>query len=119
VADPIATTRTLTEIALELARVALADHPDEREVTLLAISVSNLVDQPARQLDLELGLDDERGSSGAGAGDELASSRWALDRAMDRVRARFGRAALGYAAVEFGHGRGAPDAFRELAQHDD
>ncbi|HEX5587545.1 MAG TPA: DNA polymerase IV [Acidimicrobiia bacterium] len=117
--DPIATTRTLTELGVDLARVALADHPDEREITLLAISVSNLVAQPARQLDLELGLHDERDGAGADPTDELASNRWALDRAMDDVRARFGRAALGYAAVEFGHGRGTPDAFRELAQRDD
>ena len=37
---------------------------------------------------------------------------------MDRVRARFGREALGYAAVVFREGGGVPDEFRELAEAD-
>src|SRR5437588_2984320 len=39
----ISTTLTLTELASELAAAALADHPKEHEITLLAVSVSNLV----------------------------------------------------------------------------
>ena len=46
-------------LADELASAALADHPRERQITLLAVSVSNLVDEPALQLELPLGLGDD------------------------------------------------------------
>ena len=108
----VASTRTLTELGVELAEAALADHPDEREITLLAISVSNLIAEPALQLELPLAIGDERHRPGTAAG----SARWALDRAMDTVRSRFGRDALGYAAVVFGEVGGVPDEFRELAE---
>jgi DNA polymerase-4 len=39
---PIASTVTLAEIAEELVRKALAHHPDEKMISLLAISVSQL-----------------------------------------------------------------------------
>jgi DNA polymerase IV len=39
---PISATTTLSEIAEELVRTALADHPDEKTLSLLAISVSLL-----------------------------------------------------------------------------
>jgi DNA polymerase IV len=110
----ISTTRTLTELSVGLANAALADHPDEREITLLAISVSNLVAESAVQLELPLGVDDEPHRPGTAAG----SARWALDRTMDKVRARFGRGALGHAAVVFREAGGVPDAFRELAEAD-
>jgi DNA polymerase-4 len=112
---PISTTLTLTELSVELASAALADHPAEREITLLAVSVSNLVAAPALQLELALGADDERHRPGTPAG----SARWALDRAADRVRSRFGRDAVGYAAVVFGAGGGVPEEFRALAQASD
>jgi DNA polymerase-4 len=110
---PISTTLTLTELAVELAGAALADHPREREVTLLAVSVSQLVNESVLQLELPLGLDGGRHRPGTPAG----SARWALDRAMDRIRSRFGRDAVGYATVmlsEFGR---VPEEFRELAEH--
>jgi DNA polymerase-4 len=110
----ISTTRTLTELSVDLARAALAEHPGEREITLLAISVSNLVAQSVLQLELPLGMDDDRHRPGTAAG----SARWALDRAMDDVRARFGRDALGHAAVVFRETGGVPDEFRELAEAD-
>ena len=108
----ISTTLTLTELSVGLANAAIADHPAEREITLLAISVSNLVAESALQLELPLGIGDERHRVGSAAG----SARWAVDRAMDKVRVRFGRDALGYAAVVFGGGGGVPDQFRELAE---
>lgn len=111
---PMSTTRTLTELSIGLASAALADHPGEREITLLAISVSKLVAESALQLELPLGMGDEPNRPGTAAG----SARWAMDRAMDTVRARFGRDALGYAAVVFREERGVPDAFRELAEAD-
>ncbi|HEY8218136.1 MAG TPA: DNA polymerase IV [Acidimicrobiia bacterium] len=110
---PISTTVTLTDVGLELARAALADHPGEREVTLVAISVSNLVPETTLQLELPLELPGDRHRPGAAA----ASARWALDRAMDAIRDRFGSRAVGHAPVVFREG-GVPDEFRELAQAD-
>ena len=43
----------------ELVRAALADHPDEKTVSLLAISVSHLEKHWKLQLELPLGLEDE------------------------------------------------------------
>ena len=37
---PISATATLAEVAEELVRTALADHPEEKTISLLAISVS-------------------------------------------------------------------------------
>ena len=54
----VSTTLTLTEIAERLVYRALADHPDQFQISLLAISVSNLADQPVLQLELPL-LPDE------------------------------------------------------------
>jgi DNA polymerase-4 len=111
----ISTTLTLAEVGVELARVALADHPAEHEITLLAISVSNLAAQQTLQLELPLGTgeDPRRPGSAVGAG------RWAIDRAMDCVRDRFGRDAVGYAGTVFREDDGGvPDAFRELAEAD-
>jgi len=109
---PISTTLTLTDIAVELAGVALADHPRESEITLLAVSVSHLVDEAVLQLELPLGLCDERHRPGTAAG----SARWALDRAVDSIRARFGRDAVGYATVMFSRLGRVPEEFRELAE---
>src|SRR5262245_56819979 len=56
---PIATTATLAEVAEDLVRAALAGHPEERIVSLLAISVSGLDERAIVQLELPLGLADE------------------------------------------------------------
>lgn len=109
---PTSATLTVTDIAVELVTAALADHPEERKITLVAVSVSNLVDHLALQLELPLGLDEEPVRPGTPKG----SARWALDRAVDKARARFGREALDYAVVKFGDVGGVPDGFRELAQ---
>jgi DNA polymerase-4 len=108
---PISATLTLTDVGVELVHSALVDHADEREITLLAISVSNLIDERALQLELPLDLGDRHRPGTIGG-----SARWAIDRAMDRVRERFGRAAVGYAAVAMSDLGGVPDEFRELAQ---
>jgi DNA polymerase-4 len=110
----LSTTLTLTDVSMDLARAALDEHPAEREVTLLAISVSNLVPESTLQLELPLGIGDERRRPGTPAG----SARWALDRATDAVRAKFGRGAVGHAAVVFRDDGGVPDEFRELAEAD-
>lgn len=109
---PISATATLAEIAEDLVRNALADHPDEQTISLLAISVSNLEDQSAVQLEFPLGLGDEQRRPGAKKG----IARLVVDRAVDRVRNRFGWEAIGYASVALGTSRSVPDAFRELAE---
>ncbi len=109
----ISTTLTLTELAIDLVDGALADHARERLVTLLAVSVSNLVDEPALQLELPLGLAGE----GHRPGTSLGAARRGVDRSIDAIRARFGRDAIGYATVVFSHAGHVPEAFRELAEH--
>jgi DNA polymerase-4 len=111
--EPVASTLTLREVAESLVAQALADHPAERVVTLLAVSLSNLVDVPEVQLEFAVDGDDpHRPGSPTGA------ARLAADRSMDAVRRRFGRSAVGYAAVTLSDRGEVPDEFRELAEHE-
>ena len=111
---PISATTILAEIAEDLVRAALADHRREKVITLIAVSVSHLREQSALQLELPLGLPDEKRRPGSRQG----IARWSADRAMDAIRQRFGRDAVGYAAVALERKRSVPDAFRELAEKD-
>jgi len=110
----ISSTLTIAGLATDLAIAAVSGPAGGREITLLAVSVSNLTDEPAWQLELPLGLgDDWRPGSPRGA------ALRAVDRSVDAVRARFGRDAVGYlTAMSSAHER-VPDAFRELAEHHD
>ncbi|MGL4962655.1 MAG: DNA polymerase IV [Inquilinus sp.] len=111
---PVSATAILAEIAEELVRGVLAQHPGEKTISLLAISVSHLDDRPQLQLELPLGLADERRRPGTGRG----LARWKADRAVDAIRERFGWQAVGYGSVALGPSRSVPDAFRELAEKD-
>jgi DNA polymerase-4 len=111
---PISATATLAEIAGDLVRAALADHRRERVITLLAVSVSHIDEPSALQLELPLGLPDAKRRPGTRQG----IARWSADRAMDAIRERFGRDAVGYAATALDRRRSVPDAFRELAEKD-
>ena len=102
-AAPVSMTLTLTEVAVQLAQAALHDHPAEREITLLAVSVSNLRDEHSFQLELEP-------STGA--------KRWGVDRSIDAIRDKFGRASVGYATIVFSGADQVPEEFRELAEKD-
>jgi DNA polymerase IV len=113
-AAPISATRMLAEVAEALVHAALADHPQEKTISLLAISVSNLEEHPIVQLELPIGLEDERGRPGSKRG----MARWGADRAIDAVRDRFGWEAIGYGAVASGIPRSVPDDFRQLAEKD-
>ena len=109
---PIAATGTVTEIAEDLVATALSDHIGERYITLLAISVSHLAYQPVLQLELSMGLAGEARRPGTKRG----ASRWMADKAMDKVRGRFGWEAIGYGNVVLEGVRSVPDGFRELAE---
>jgi DNA polymerase-4 len=111
---PISATTILAEIAEGLVRVVLADHPDEKTVSLLAISLSHLEPRWKLQLELPLGLEDEKRRPGSRRG----MARWTADRAIDQIRDRFGWDAVGYGSVMLGLSRSVPDEFRELAEKD-
>jgi len=112
--QPVSATAILAETAEDLVRAALAAHPDEGVISLLAISVSGLEKDAVLQLDLPLSLQDEGRRPGAPRG----LARWMADRAVDAIRERFGRQAVGYGSVALGAGRSVPDGFRELAEKD-
>ncbi|MBO3093634.1 DNA polymerase IV [Cellulomonas dongxiuzhuiae] len=111
---PVATTLTLTEVAEQLVWQAIREQPHpEPEITLLAVSVTGLVAQSSLQLELPLLTDDPRRP-----GSSPGAARWAVDRSVDAVRARFGSGAVGYLPTAMPRVRTVPDEFRELAEHD-
>lgn len=113
--EPVCTTLTLTEIARVLVRHALDDNPGERFVTLLGVSVSRLDAEAPVQTELPVLPDD---GDPRRPGSARSTARREVDRSMDAVRERFGRSAVGYAAVRLSDRDRVPDAFRELAERD-
>jgi DNA polymerase IV len=111
---PIAATAILAEVAAELVGKALADHPGENTISLLAISVSHLRKDRELQLELPLGLGDE----GRRPGSKKGIARWGADRAVDKIRERFGWGAVGYGTVALGLAGSVPEAFRTLAERE-
>lgn len=109
----VSSTRTLTETAVDLVETALAARPDEREITLLGVSVTNLAREDCLQLELPLALDEDGHRPGTAHG----AARWALDRTVDVVRERFGRIAVGYGSALLSESNRVPEEFRELAEH--
>src|SRR5438874_6228131 len=95
--SPISATASLAEIAEELVRTALVDHPRERIISLLGISVSHLERHWDVQLELPLDLEDEERRPGSKRG----MARWTADHAVDKIRDRFR-----WAAVEYGSALG-------------
>jgi DNA polymerase-4 len=113
------TTLTLTEVAEKLAHSAILDNEAECEVTLIAISVSNL--RPYHSLQLELPLDsgDLRQDADSRPESVVEASRWGMDRSVDAIRDKFGRNAVGYAAIVLSPVERVPEEFRELAERDE
>jgi len=110
---PISATASLAEIAEELVRTALADHPRKRTISLLGMSVSHLERHWDVQLELPLGLEDEKRRPGTKRG----IARLAADRAVDKIRGRFGWEAVEYGST-LGLSLSVPDEFRDLAEKD-
>jgi DNA polymerase-4 len=109
---PVSATAIIAEIAEDLVRAALTQHPGESTISLLAVSVSHLELNADLQLELPLGLADEKRRPGTKRG----MARFIADRAVDTIRDRFGWESVGYASVALGPSRSVPDAFRELAE---
>jgi DNA polymerase-4 len=110
---PVSATRALAEIAEDLVRGVLANHRDEKTISLLAISVANLEAHPVVQLELPLGLGDE----GRRPGTKIGVARSRADRAIDAIRERFGREAVDYGSASRDV-RSVPDEFRRLAERE-
>ena len=111
---PISATVILAELAEELVRAILAEHPDEKIISLLAISVSHLEKHWDLELEFPLGLRDEARRPGT----KMGMARLAADRTVDKIRNRFGWDAIGYGQVALGMYRSVPDEFRKLAERD-
>ncbi|EHK53599.1 hypothetical protein [Allomesorhizobium alhagi] len=93
-------------------RIALADHPQEKTISLLAIAMSHLRKQVEMQLDLPIGFIDEHRRPGT----RRVIARWTADKAVDNIRERFGWQAVGYGSAALEISRSVPDEFRELAE---
>ena len=111
-AAPISATVMLAELAGHLVRTVLSDYPQEKTISLLAISVSHLEEHWDLALELPLGLDDEAYRPGSAIG----VARTEADRAVDKIRNRFGWEAIGYGSAMLGLSRSVPDDFRKLAE---
>jgi DNA polymerase-4 len=112
----ISTTLTLTEVAEGLANGAVLANERDREITIIAVSVSNLCPDHSLQLSLPLDTQNLPGNTGLRPGSVIEASRWGVDRSIDAIRDKFGRTAIGYATVALSDSERVPEEFRELAE---
>jgi DNA polymerase-4 len=114
----ISTTLTLTEVAEKLAYSAILENEGNREITLIAVSVSNLRPDHSLQLELPLDSPDWRNTLGPRPRSVVEASRWGVDRSVDAIRNKYGRTAVGYATVALSPVERVPEEFRELAERE-
>lgn len=107
----VSSTDAIDRVARRLLRQAI-DDPTEA-VTLVGISVSQLSDDAARQLELQLD-EGEVERTGSAAADAAS----AVDRQVDEIRKRFGDQAVTRAGLLGRKDRDAPEEFRRLAEKD-
>jgi DNA polymerase-4 len=112
----ISTTLTLTEVAEGLARAALRDNEREREISLLAVSISNLHPEHSLQLELPVDAPAWRRDAAPRPRSVVEAGRWGVDRSVDAIRDKFGRTAVGYASTALSDAERVPEEFRELAE---
>ena len=112
----ISTTLTLTSVAEELARSAILDKRGDREITLLAVSVSNLRPESSLQLELPLDWPTVRQNPKTPPGTLAEASRREVDRSVDAIRDKFGQGAVGYASTALSDSDRVPEEFREFAE---
>ncbi len=112
----ISTTLTLTEVAETLAHAALRDNEGEREISLLAVSVSNLHPEHSLQLELPVDAPAWRRDAAPRPRSVVEAGRWGVDRSVDAIRDKFGRTAVGYASTALSDAERVPEEFRELSE---
>ncbi len=110
---PVATTPAIATVADYLAELGIEEAAGGRQVNLLSIAVSGLVESPHLQMELPLGDEDL-----TRVGSAAERSRNELDVALDSLRSRFGKQAVVRASLLGGDEGMVPDAFRNLATHD-
>jgi DNA polymerase-4 len=113
----ISTTLTLTEIAERLAHSAILDN-GAHEISLLAVSISNLRPEHSLQLELPVDAPEWRRNASPRPRSVVEAGRWGVDRSVDAIRDKFGRSAVGYATVALSDAARVPEEFRALAEHD-
>jgi DNA polymerase-4 len=110
---PTASSAVLYRTGSALVDRILDDHPN-RGLNLLGISVSNL--ERGSTLQLELGVDDDEASPGNPRELELQ----ALDEAVDALREKFGRRAVGPGSDLLGHTSEWAEGLSDImTRHDD
>jgi DNA polymerase-4 len=113
-AAPVASDAAILQVAEGLADRAVSAAAAGRRVNLLGIAVSKLTGRGALQLELPLGWGRVDMTASGSAEAELQAQ---LEEALDAVRIRYGKSAVGPMSLLLGRPAGyAPDAFRELAE---
>ncbi len=105
---PVATSAAIHQVAMQLLLQGRSAGP--HPVTLLGLSLTNIVTSPHVQLELGFEGSDPNVTD---TGTELAHERLELERAIDELQERFGKDAVSRASIM--RRRAVPDEFRDLA----
>ena len=110
---PVAATAILAGVAEDLVRAVLRNHPEEREISLLAISVSHSRSGRWCNSICRSASPTRRAAPARRSG----MARLLADRAIDAIRDRFGREPSATPRSP-SIAASVPDAFRELAERE-